>query len=73
MTTLRMEIYGGPNHVSPALANVEIIAPGVGRMTCLECDGDPETYAARFGQQRRDLAPDGCVDCKNRGWVYVNA
>ncbi len=66
-------VYGGQNLVSAIEVDVEIVAPGVGRMTCLECDGDPEAYAAAFGPLRSALAPNGCVDCKNRGWVYVSA
>jgi hypothetical protein len=72
VTTVRMEVYGGRNYVTAALTNIEIVAPGVGKMTCLECDGDPEAYAAAFGPYRRELAPDGCLDCKGRGWVYVS-
>lgn len=52
--------------------DVEIVSPGIGRMTCLECNGDPEGYAAGFGDMRGAVAPRGCVDCKNRGWVYVS-
>lgn len=66
-------VYGGRNLATSAEVDVEIVAPGVGKMTCPECDGDPEAYAARFGDKRRELAPDDCVDCKNRGWVYVSA
>jgi hypothetical protein len=70
-STVRMESYGGTDYGVPVMVDIEAIAPGVGRMTCLECHGDPDAYAAAFGRWRRDLAPDGCVDCKNRGWVYV--
>lgn len=65
-------VYGGRNLATAAEVDVKIVAPGIGRMTCLECRGDPEAYAAAFGNRRHDLAPDGCVDCKNRGWLYVN-
>jgi hypothetical protein len=54
MTTVRMEVYGARNFASAKLTDIETVAPGVGRMTCLECDGDPEAYAARF---RDGLAP----------------
>ncbi len=69
----QMDVYGGLNFVSKKAAEVEIIAPGVGRIACLECGGDPESYAAAFGDLREACAPCGCVDCKNRGWVYVSA
>jgi hypothetical protein len=69
--TVRMETYGGTSYGTPAMVDVDVIAPGVGKMTCLECQGDPEAYAAAFGRLRHELAPDGCIDCKNRGWVYV--
>lgn len=77
MTTLRMEVYGGRNYVTPLLANIDIVAPGVGKMTCLECDGDPEGYAAAFpAELAAETYVDGightCRDCKGRGWVYVN-
>jgi hypothetical protein len=68
-----MSVWGGTNYTREALTEVAFIAPGLGRMRCLECDGDPEAYAAGFGKWRAELAPDGCVDCKNRGWVYVSA
>lgn len=68
-----MSVWGGTNFVTEAPAEVYPIAPGVGLMTCPECNGDPEAYAAAFGDRRHDLAPDGCIDCKNRGWVYVSA
>jgi hypothetical protein len=67
-----METYGGLGYGSPAMVDIEVIAAGVGKMTCIECDGDPEAYAAAFGPYRREVAPDGCLNCKNRGWVYVN-
>jgi hypothetical protein len=67
-----MSVWSGTNFVTETPAEVEPVAIGVGRMTCLECHGDPERYAAAFGKWRHILAPDGCVDCKNRGWVYVS-
>jgi hypothetical protein len=70
--TVRMETYGGASYGTHAMVDVDVIAPGVGKMTCLECRGDPERYAAGFGHRRQELAPNGCIDCKNRGWVYVN-
>ena len=63
----------GRGELTEAVLNVEEVAPGVGRITCPECNGNPEAYAARFGSLRSKLAPNGCVDCKNRGWVYVSA
>lgn len=68
-----MSVWGGTNYITEAMMDIELIAPGVGRMTCTECGGDPVAYAVRFGDMREDLAPNGCVDCKNRGWVYVSA
>lgn len=70
---MRMSVWGGTNFVTEVTLDVTAISPGVGRMICLECGGHPEAYAARFGNLRNALAPNGCVDCKNRGWVYVNA
>lgn len=68
---LRMETYGGLCYGTTAMVEIEPVTDCVGKMICLECHGNPEAYAAAFGPFRRDLAPDGCVDCKNRGWVYV--
>jgi hypothetical protein len=68
-----MEVFGGLNFVSSKDVDVEIVAPGIGKVVCLECNGDPEGYAAAFGDLQTALAPNGCVDCKNRGWVYVSA
>jgi hypothetical protein len=67
-----MSVWGGQNFVTEAVMNVEEVAPGVGRIICPECNGEPRAYAARFGSLRPQLAPNGCVDCKNRGWVYVS-
>jgi hypothetical protein len=69
MTTLRMKLYGGRNYVTPLLTNVEIIGPRVGTMTCLECDGDPQGYAAAFPSE---LGVQTWIDCKGRGWIYGN-
>lgn len=55
------------------VADVQRVAPGVGKVTCFECKGDPEGYAAAFGWMRPQVAPNGCVDCKNKGWVYISA
>ena len=63
---MRMSVWGGTNFVTEAMTDIEPIAPGVGRMICTECDGDPEAYAARLGELRHTLAPNGCIDCKNR-------
>ena len=70
---MRMSVWGGRNFVSEAPMEVEAVAPGVGRITCPECEGKPKAYAARFGKLRAQLAPAGCLGCKNRGWVYVSA
>lgn len=70
---MRMSVWGGQNFMTEADFNVEEVAPGVGRISCPECNGDPEGYAAGFGSLRTALAPNGCVACKNRGWVYVSA
>lgn len=69
---MRMSVWGGRNLVTEAVVHVEEVTPGIGRIHCPECDGDPIWYAAKFGDQREKLAPDGCIDCKNRGWVYVS-
>jgi hypothetical protein len=56
-TTYRAEFrYGGGGRD---------VAPGVGRLTRLECHGRPEGYAAGFGDLGGAAAPDGCLDCKN--------
>lgn len=60
-------VYGGHNLMSSAIVDVEYEAPGVGKILCLKCKGDPKAYSAAFGDRRAELAPDGCVDCKNRG------
>lgn len=67
-----MTVWGGRNLTTEASVDIEPVASGAGRMACMECGGDPEAYAAAFGKERHTLAPDGCVDCKNRGWVYVS-
>jgi hypothetical protein len=68
-----MSVWGGTNFVTETPIAVELVVPGVGRIVCPECDGDPEVYSARFGNLRAALAPTGCVDCKNRSWVFICA
>lgn len=67
-----MSVWAGTNFVTECLVPVEEVALGVGRIVCLECGGDPEGYAAAFGELRVRLALNGGLDCKNRGWVYVS-
>lgn len=67
---VRMQHYG---RGAPWPVTIEIVAPGVGRMPCPECDGDPIGYTNAFSEMRSAAAPNGCVECKNRGWVYVSA
>lgn len=64
-----MEVYGGLNFESAKAAEIKEVAPGVGTMMCLECNGDPEGYVRLFPPE---LGITQCVDCKGRGWVYVN-
>lgn len=68
-----MEVFGGLNLASSKAIEVEIVAPGVGKIPCLECEGDPEAYCAAYGPLREAVVPTGCRNCKNRGWVYVSA
>jgi hypothetical protein len=68
-----MIVRGGDNFASQKSVNVEIVAPGVGKIACLECRGNSEGYAASFGPMRLAVAPNGCIDCKGRGWVYISA
>lgn len=66
----RMQVYGGNNFSSSKSAEVEIVAPGIGRIPCLECEGDPANYPKLFPPE---LGVTQCIDCKGRGWVYVSA
>lgn len=68
-----MTVRGGENFASQVTIDVEYIAPGVGKVACFECNGDPEGYAAAFGSMQGAVAPNGCIDCKNRGWIYISA
>ena len=47
-----------------------MVAPGVGKIACLECEGDPEGYPSLFPAE---IGVTQCIDCKGRGWVYVCA
>jgi hypothetical protein len=51
-----MSVWGAQNFVTEVPVLVEEVAPGVGRIVCLECDGDPEAYVSRF-------PPDLLVEC----------
>jgi hypothetical protein len=64
-----MVAYRGQDYRTPVLVEVEVIGPGAGRVACFECGGDPEAYAAAFAGI---AGIDGCVDCKNRGWVPIS-
>lgn len=64
-----MEVYGGLNFESAKAVEIKEVAPGVGIVTCLECNGDPEGYARLFPPE---VGITQCVDCKGRGWVYVS-
>ena len=46
-------VYCGQNLASSLTADIEPITPDVGRMTCLECGGDPEGHAPNFGDQQQ--------------------
>jgi hypothetical protein len=48
-----MEVYGGRNLMTPTLADVEQVAPGVGRMTCIECNGDQSGMRRRLAIKTR--------------------
>lgn len=64
-----MTVRGGENFVTEKLVSVEHVAPGVGKIVCLECDGDPN-YPDLFPPE---IGVSQCVDCKGRGWVYISA
>ena len=49
--------------------DVELVAPGVGKITCVECEGRPDEYPSYFPPG----AVPHCVHCKGQGWVYVSA
>lgn len=64
-----MTAFGGENFVSEKLVFVEYVAPGVGKIVCLECDGDPN-YPKLFPPE---IGVTQCIDCKGQGWVYISA
>jgi hypothetical protein len=72
-----MSVWGGQNFVTEVPMLVEEVAPGVGRIVCLECDGDPEAYVSRFPPELLvecyvpGIGPS-CVTCKIRGYVLVS-
>lgn len=61
---------GGQNFVAEKVMEVEHVAPGVGKITCLECEGDPATYPSLFPPE---IGVTQCIDCKGQGWVYISA
>jgi hypothetical protein len=63
-----MRVWGGENYVSERDVEVMPVAPGVGEIVCLECNGEPEKYPSLFPPE---LGITGCVDCKDRGRVFV--
>lgn len=64
-----MRIWGGENYVSEQDAEVTVVIPGVGRIVCPECGGDPEKYASLFPPE---VGITECVDCKGTGRVFVS-
>lgn len=66
---MHITAFGGENFVSEKQMYVELVAPGVGKVACLECDGDPH-YPSLFPP---GAGVNQCIDCKGRGWVYISA
>ena len=66
---MRMEIYRGKNHATPAECEVDPVAPGIGHVVCPECGGDQARYRSCFP---REVGITECVECKGTGYVYVD-
>jgi hypothetical protein len=64
-----MTLYNGQNFAAESVADVEPVAPGIGRVTCPECGGKPEEYPSLFPPE---VGVTQCVDCKGLGYVYVD-
>lgn len=65
-----MQVFAGENLATAVEVDVEIVSPGVGKIVCLECDGDPEGYPSLFPPE---IGVTQCIDCKGRGWIYISA
>jgi hypothetical protein len=68
----RMTISEARFGMSAVEQDVEIIAPGIGRTSCWECEGEGDW--AKFHPEP-ELFPEGlpCVNCKGQGWRLVDA
>lgn len=64
-----MSVWGGQNFVTELPVHVEQVAPGVGRIVCLECSGDQERYRSYFPPE---IGVTHCMDCKGTGFVLIN-
>jgi hypothetical protein len=66
---MMMRLYGGPDLETSMSVEVEEVAPGVGRIVCPECGGQPHKYANLFPPE---LGIHQCLDCKGTGYVLVS-
>jgi hypothetical protein len=64
-----LTVSGGRNHITKRLMEVEEIAPGIGRVPCLECEGRPEEYPSLFAPE---IGVSHCMECKGLGYVLIN-
>ena len=48
---------------------IEPVSPGVGRIVCPECNGEPQSYQSLFPPE---LGVTHCINCKGTGFVLVS-
>jgi hypothetical protein len=66
---MQMTLYGGQNLSAEKLAEVEPVAPGIGRIACTECEGKPEEYPSLFPPE---IGVTQCLNCKGLGYIFVD-
>ncbi len=64
-----MTIFGGANNESAKELDVHPLAPGIGRIVCLECEGKPDDYPSLFPPE---IGVEQCLHCKGLGYVLVD-
>ena len=66
---MRMSVWGGENFVTERPVEIEPVSPGVGRIVCPECNGEPQSYQSLFPPE---LGVTHCINCKGTGFVLVS-
>ena len=62
-----MTVYCGRNYVTGVDREVHTVAPGIGEIDCLECNG-----TGIWDFMAPEIPADDCVQCKGTGKQLIN-